>query len=56
APNLPILVVTNYPEPTTEEERELLSKSLGIIVFDKSELNLNPDRLIDLINKQLKTK
>ncbi|MFN3134275.1 MAG: PAS domain S-box protein [Candidatus Kryptonium sp.] len=56
APSLPILVVTNYPEPTTEEERELLSKSLGIIVFDKSELNLEPNRLIDLINKQLKTK
>ncbi len=56
APDLPILVVTNYPNPTSEEEKELLSKSLGIIVFDKSELNLNPSSLIDLINKQLKTK
>ncbi|CUT03782.1 response regulator [Candidatus Kryptobacter tengchongensis] len=55
APELPILVITNYPEPATEEERELLSKSMGIIVLDKSELSSNPDRLIDLINSQIKT-
>lgn len=54
APELPILVITNYPEPATEEERELLSKSMGIIVLDKSELSSNPDRLIDLINSQIK--
>lgn len=54
APDLPILVITNYPEPATEEERELLSKSMGIIVVDKSELNQDPRRLIDLIKSHLK--
>ncbi len=56
APELPILVITNYPEPTTPEERELLSKSMGIIVVDKGELNSEPRKLIDLINEQVKTK
>ncbi|MCX7762159.1 MAG: PAS domain S-box protein [Candidatus Kryptonium sp.] len=56
APELPILVITNFPDPATEEERELLSKSMGIIVLDKSELNLDPGKLIDLINKQIKIK
>jgi PAS domain S-box-containing protein len=55
APELPILVITNYPEPTTQEEKELLSKSLGIIVVDKSELNSQPEKLISLINKSIKT-
>ncbi len=56
APELPILVITNYPEPATPEEGELLSKSMGIIVVDKSELNSEPKKLIDLINAQVKTK
>jgi PAS domain S-box-containing protein len=55
APELPILVITNYPEPTTQEEKELLSKSMGIIVVDKSELNSQPEKLISLINKSIKT-
>jgi two-component system sensor histidine kinase/response regulator len=55
APELPILVITNYPEPTTQEEKELLSKSLGIIIVDKSELNSQPEKLISLINKSIKT-
>jgi PAS domain S-box-containing protein len=55
APELPILVITNYPESTTQEEKELLSKSMGIIVVDKSELNSQPEKLISLINKSIKT-
>ncbi len=55
APELPILVITNYPEPTAQEEKELLSKSMGIIVVDKSELNSQPEKLISLINKSIKT-
>jgi PAS domain S-box-containing protein len=56
APELPILVITNYPEPSTPEERELLSRSMGIVVVDKGELNSEPRRLIELINTQVKTK
>ncbi len=55
APELPILVITNYPEPTSQEEKELLSKSMGIIVIDKTELNSQPEKLISLINKSIKT-
>lgn len=54
APDLPVIVITNYPEPSTQEERELLSRSLGIVVVDKAELNYEPEKLIELINIQIK--
>ena len=46
APELPILVITNYPAPADEEERMLLSSALIVDVLPKPTVAAQPELLL----------
>ncbi len=50
---LPVLVLTNYPEPRNEEERRLLEQGLVLDVLPKSAVHDNPQLLPHVIDWQL---
>jgi CheY-like chemotaxis protein len=47
APNLPILVITNYPAPTDAHEQALLSSRLIVDVLPKPEVAEHPELLLE---------
>jgi len=51
--SLPVLVLTNYPEPRNEEERRLLEQGLVMDVLPKSTVHDNPQLLPHVIDWQL---
>ncbi len=48
--DLPVLVLTNYPEPRSEEERRLLQEGLVLDVVPKSRVHDNPKLLPHVID------
>ncbi len=50
AAELPVLVLTNFPEPRTEEERLLLEQGLVIDVLPKTSVHENPQLLPHIID------
>ena len=48
--DLPVLVLTNYPEPRTEEERRLLEEGLVLDVISKARIHDNPRLLPHVID------
>ena len=51
--SLPVLVLTNYPEPRNEEERRLLEQGLVMDVLPKATVHDNPQLLPHVIDWQL---
>jgi PAS domain S-box-containing protein len=51
--SLPVLVLTNYPEPRNEEERRLLEQGLVMEVVPKATVHDNPQLLAHVIDWQL---
>lgn len=47
---LPIIVLTNYPEPTNTEERQLLQSHIVFEVLPKTSVAQDPKALIDRLN------
>jgi CheY-like chemotaxis protein len=47
APDLPILVITNYPAPTNDDEEVLLSAPLILDVLSKPTLAARPEILLE---------
>jgi DNA-binding response OmpR family regulator len=47
---LPIIVLTNYPEPTSTEERQLLHSRVVLEVFPKTGVVRDPKALIDRLD------
>ena len=45
APDLPVLVLTNYPEPRNAEEQRLLERGLVVEVIHKTSVHDSPDLL-----------
>jgi PAS domain S-box-containing protein len=52
-PNLPVLVLTNFPEPRNEEERRLLDQGLVLDVLPKTSVHENPQLLPHIIDWHL---
>jgi PAS domain S-box-containing protein len=52
-PNLPVLVLTNYPEPRTDEERALLEHGPVLEVLPKTSVHDNPSLLPHIIGWHL---
>jgi len=48
--DLPVLVLTNYPEPRSEEERRLLEEGLVLDVISKARVHENPRLLPHVID------
>ena len=55
APDVPILVVTNYPSPTDLDEQNLLSTPLVVDVLPKSSIARRPDLLIERLETMRRT-
>ncbi len=53
APNLPVLVLTNFPEPRNEDERRLLQDGLVLDVLPKTSVHENPQLLPHIIDWHL---
>jgi PAS domain S-box-containing protein len=53
APELPVLVLTNFPEPRSEEERRLLDQGLVLDVLPKTSVHENPQLLPHIIDWHL---
>ncbi|MBI2267580.1 MAG: response regulator [Armatimonadetes bacterium] len=53
APDLPIIVITNYPEAQTEEEKRLLSRETILEVVSKYTVFEDPDCIVDKLTKYL---
>ncbi len=53
SPALPVLVLTNFPEPRNEEERRLLQQGLVLEVLPKAAVHDNPQLLPHMIDWQL---
>jgi len=51
--SLPVLVLTNYPEPRNEEEKRLLEQGLVMEVLPKATVHDNPQLLPHVIDWQL---
>ena len=47
APLLPVIVLTNYPEPTCTEERQLLDSPIVVELYPKTEVARDPQALLD---------
>ena len=45
--HVPIVVLTNYPEPTSENEKELLQSHVVLELFSKATVARNPHALVD---------
>jgi PAS domain S-box-containing protein len=53
APELPVLVLTNFPEPRNDEERRLLDRGLVLDVLPKTAVHENPQLLPHIIDWHL---
>jgi PAS domain S-box-containing protein len=53
APDLPVLVLTNFPEPRNDEERRLLEQGLVLDVLPKTSVHENPQLLPHIIDWHL---
>jgi CheY-like chemotaxis protein len=53
SPELPVLVLTNFPQPRTDEEKRLLEEGLVLDVLPKSSIHDNPRLLPHLIDWQM---
>jgi PAS domain S-box-containing protein len=53
--DLPVLVLTNYPEPRNEEERRLLEDGLVLDVIPKARIHNNPKLLPHVIDWHVQT-
>jgi PAS domain S-box-containing protein len=53
APDLPVLVLTNFPEAGNEDERRLLGEGLVLDVLPKISVHENPQLLAHIINWHL---
>ena len=53
APELPVLVLTNFPEPRNAEERRLLDQGLVLDVLPKTAVHENPQLLPHIIDWHL---
>jgi CheY-like chemotaxis protein len=53
APDLPVLVLTNFPEPRNEDERRLLDEGLVLDVLPKTSVHENPQLLPHIIDWHL---
>lgn len=53
APDLPVLVLTNFPEPRNDEERRLLDQGLVLDVLPKTSVHDNPQLLPHIIDWHL---
>lgn len=56
APRLPVLVLTNWPEPRNAEERRLLEEGLVLEVVSKTSVHDNPNVLAHLIEWHLQAR
>ena len=45
SPDLPVMVLTNFPEPRDESERQLLEQGLVIEIISKTDVHANPRML-----------
>ncbi len=54
APQLPVLVLTNFPEPRNEDERRLLQEGLVLDVLPKTSVHENPQLLPHIIDWHLR--
>ena len=52
-PDLPVLVLTNFPEPRTDEERRLLDQGLVLDVVSKTAVHDNPQLLPHVLDWHL---
>ena len=52
-PDLPVLVLTNFPEPRNEEERRLLEQGLVLDVVSKTAVHENPQLLPHVLDWHL---
>jgi len=52
-PNLPVLVLTNFPEPRNEEERRLLEEGLVVDVVSKTDVHDSPQLLSHVLDWHL---
>jgi CheY-like chemotaxis protein len=55
APDLRVLVLTNFPDPRDEEERRLLREGLVLDVLPKLEVHENPHLLAHVVDWHLQT-
>ena len=53
APELPVLVLTNFPEPRNDEERRLLEQGMVLDVLPKTSVHENPQLLPHIIDWHL---
>jgi len=53
APDLPVLVLTNFPEPRDQDERRLLEQGLVLDVLPKTSVHENPQLLPHIIDWHL---
>jgi len=54
-PDLPVMVLTNFPEPQTDEERRLLQDGLVLDVVSKTAVHDNPKLLPHVLDWHLQT-
>ena len=52
-PELPVMVLTNYPEPQTDEERRLLKEGLVLDIVSKTAVHDNPQLLPHVLDWHL---
>ena len=52
-PDLPVLVLTNFPEPRNADERRLLERGLVVDVIAKSAVHENPRLLAEILDHHL---
>jgi signal transduction histidine kinase/CheY-like chemotaxis protein len=54
SPEMPVLVLTNFPEPRDESERQLLEQGLVIEIIPKTEVHANPRVLPAALHRHLR--
>jgi len=54
SPELPVVVLTNYPEPRDDEERRLLERGLVLDVLPKASVHDNPELLPQILGWHLR--
>jgi len=52
-PDLPVMVLTNFPEPRDASERQLLEQGLVIEIISKTEIHSNPGVLPEALRRHL---
>lgn len=53
-PDLPVMVLTNFPEPRDASERQLLEQGLVIEIIAKTDVHANPRVLPDALRRHLR--